>query len=322
LIKGHPILQSAAVKVDPVLRLQEVGIKTGNIDFDGAVSIDGDVHPGMVIRASSDVHVNGLVERATIIAGNDIVVTGGVVGGDSGKDSKKHSGEEQVADTGAEQHHHEFKSFLKAGGSIKAKYINQAEIACESDLVVTEYLMHSTAEVHGHVLLGQTGGKGCLIGGNCHASKGLAANVLGNENYLKTHVSIGLPRAQLARLGELQEAQEKQAGILVKLQEGLGKMIAHICSGNLGEELQNKMMKMENAITQVSAEVEKLDAELKTLQAQMVTGEVLQAMVSQRTFPNVLLRINGAELKIENENGNGCFQLQSGRIKFSNKVQG
>ncbi len=320
LIKGHPILLPTAVKVDPVLHLQEVGLKTGNIDFDGAVSVDGDVAAGMVIRASSDVHVNGLVEKATIIAGNDIVVTGGIVGGDSAKDSKKHTGEEHGADAGPEQHHHAFKSFLKAGGSIRAKYINQAEIACERDLVVAEYLMHCMTEVHGHVLLGQTGGKGCLIGGHFHASKGLVANVLGTEHYLKTCVSIGFSRDKLARLSELRQQQEQQAGILTRLQEGLGKLMAHVVEGKPGEELHSKIVKMQQAIAQVGAELEKLDLELNTLHAQAVAGEVLQAAVTHTTYPNVSLSINGEELRIENENGKGCFQLQHGRVKFSNLI--
>ncbi len=318
LIKGHTLLLPTAVKVDPVLHLVEVTVKTGNINFDGTVRIDGDVHVGMVIHASGDVFVNGLVEKATIIAGNNITVTGGVVGGDSIRDTKKHAGEEHGAEAGLDQQHHVFKSFLKAGGSISAKYINQVEIACENDLVVTEYLMHSTAAVHGHVRLGQTGGKGCLIGGHRHASKGITLNMLGNEHYMKTHVSIGLPREELARLNELSQLKETQAGLLTRLQEGLGRMIAQIAHGKLDEAMENKAMKMEHAISQVSAELVKLDTELQTLQIQTSEGAVLQVAVTQRTYPNVILCINGAELRMENENGSGCFALHNGRIVFVN----
>jgi uncharacterized protein len=317
LIKGHPILLPSAVKVDPVLRLQEVGIKTGNINFDGTVRVEGDVHTGMVIQASGSVHINGMVEKATIISGNDITITGGIVGGDSHKDVHKHGSDKHETDSGSDQHSHGFKCLLKAGGSIKAKYINHAEIDCGGDLVVSEYLMHSTANVSGHLRLGQKGGKGCLIGGCCHATAGVTVNMLGNEHNMKTSLSIGFSRSNLTRFSELSLEQEKHLSVLVNLKEGLSKMQALVANGNLTEELQNKIVKMQQAIEQISAELETLDTEQQSLQEQLAASKLLKVSVTQKTFPNVFVCINGHEFRTEIEHGNGYFQQHNGRVKFS-----
>ena len=44
-VKGHPVLQKQGVKIDETLTVAQANLKTGNINFDGSVVINGDVLP-------------------------------------------------------------------------------------------------------------------------------------------------------------------------------------------------------------------------------------------------------------------------------------
>src|SRR5437762_91037 len=46
-----------------------VDFKVGNVDFDGRVTIKGDVLPGFNVKATGDVAITGMVENASIEAG-------------------------------------------------------------------------------------------------------------------------------------------------------------------------------------------------------------------------------------------------------------
>ena len=79
-IRGHPLISKNAVKVDTSLVLDNVNLKTGNIDFEGSVLVRGEVLAGFQVIATRDVIVKGIVENAKIVAGRDIIISGGVIG--------------------------------------------------------------------------------------------------------------------------------------------------------------------------------------------------------------------------------------------------
>ena len=58
----------------------DVSLKTGNIEFPGAVSVAGDVHSRMQIKSVGDVEVVGTVEDSIIRSDGAIVIKGGVNG--------------------------------------------------------------------------------------------------------------------------------------------------------------------------------------------------------------------------------------------------
>ncbi len=58
----------------------DVSLKTGNIEFPGAVKVSGDVHNNMAIQAVGDVEVVGTVEDSFIRSDGAIIIKGGVNG--------------------------------------------------------------------------------------------------------------------------------------------------------------------------------------------------------------------------------------------------
>ena len=60
--KGQPVLVAHGVMVEPVLRLVEVNMATGNIHFDGTVQVDGEVLHDLLVQAS------GIIAQARVTA--------------------------------------------------------------------------------------------------------------------------------------------------------------------------------------------------------------------------------------------------------------
>lgn len=312
-IKGHPIIYRTTVKVDPVLHIEDVTFKTGNINFDGSVNITGDVNSGMEVCATGNINVSGIVEKATIIAGNNIIVGGGVLGKELSKEEKK-ALESTTVDTESPNVFN-FKSFLKAGGAITAKYISMTEVACERDLAVMEYVLHCNVHTNGQILLGQEGGKGCLIGGYSYARAGAAVNYLGNEAYAKTHLSVGYSKQFAEQHRELNEDLQKQTEILEKVTEGKKALEKTITKGFSIANAEQRIQSIDTAINQVQHQIESIKHQLGELSVEIEETEAVRATVKNRAYANVYLGINGVDYRLPVETAAGYFHMLNHKIK-------
>jgi uncharacterized protein (DUF342 family) len=171
--KGHPIIMTDGVEVDQTLKVDNVDVKTGNITLEGSLLVIGEVLAGMEVNITGDIYVGGIVSSATIIAGNDITVKGGVIGSEKGNDEHSEETNHLVAK-------------LTAGGNIKAKFVSLCVLKADHNIEVSEYIAHSEVHAKGKILIGQAGGKGSLFGGHCHASGGVVTNIVGTDAEVRT----------------------------------------------------------------------------------------------------------------------------------------
>ncbi len=108
----------------------DVDLKTGSIDFVGAVVIHGGVQPGFKVAAGEDVVVDGVVDDAEITAKGSVVVKGGILGQGG-------------------------KAKVTAGGDVSAKYIRNATINCKGKLTAQEGLLHCKVSARSVKLTGK-----------------------------------------------------------------------------------------------------------------------------------------------------------------------
>ena len=101
-IDGQIVDTGKVIGVDPRLVIKEdVGVGTGNIEFTGAVAVQGSVQAGFVVKATGDIEVGGIVSGAEV-EGNNILIKGGIQGMNRG--------------------------FVKAKGTLTAFFAENAEI--------------------------------------------------------------------------------------------------------------------------------------------------------------------------------------------------
>jgi uncharacterized protein (DUF342 family) len=81
LTSGRLAVKNGVPEIVEVLDVPgDVSLKTGNIEFPGAVKVAGDVHNKMAIQAVGDVEVVGTVEDSFIRSDGAIIIKGGVNG--------------------------------------------------------------------------------------------------------------------------------------------------------------------------------------------------------------------------------------------------
>lgn len=175
---GLPKFIPNGMEVDEVYKIKNVNIASGNINFTGSVFIDGDVNEGMKVIASGDVTVGGFVESATIEAGGDITIAGGIIG-------HKHDIEKnKITDVNMSVN-------VKAKGNIFAKYCQYAHIHCGGNIRIENQLLHSIIDVRGNLKVGtEEKANGKLIGGMINAGKYVTAGIIGAKAGSHTIISF------------------------------------------------------------------------------------------------------------------------------------
>ena len=164
---GLPKIIPNGMEVDEIYKIRNVTVATGNINFTGSVIIDGDVSDGMKVIASGDVTVGGFVESATIEAGGDVTISGGIIG-------RKHDTEKtKVTDVS-------MSVSINAKGNIYAKYGQYAEISCSKDVHIENQLLHSLLNIQGSLTVGAKDTiNGKIIGGYIKAGTFVSAGAIG-----------------------------------------------------------------------------------------------------------------------------------------------
>lgn len=142
----------------------DVSLKTGNIDFPGAVRVSGDVHSRMQIRTEGDVEVVGTVEDSVIRSDGAIVIKGGVNGTGGGL----------------------IKSRLS---SVTIGYLHSQRIESHSHIVVFNEIISS--ELLARKSISMKFGKFTVLGGHLLAGESMDLFNVGSETGAKTILEVG-----------------------------------------------------------------------------------------------------------------------------------
>ncbi len=134
-IAGMPKFKEPKMWVDDTFICKGVNVGTGNVEYDGAVLVNGDVTENMRIVASGDITINGFVESAYIQAGGDIIITEGAMG--------------KVNDAITE-----YSTTLHAQGSIHLQHGQGLDLKCNGNISIGRQLAYSRIDSKGKVTVG------------------------------------------------------------------------------------------------------------------------------------------------------------------------
>jgi len=193
-----------SVNVSSVYNVKgDCDISVGNIDFDGSVHVSGTVRSGSTIRATGGIIIDGSVEAATIIAGGNVEIKGGVQGAD--------------------------KALIEAGGAVSMLYVEHSTVQADGP-VTFDVSLHSIIEA-GSTLTAK-GSRGAIIGGRAGAVGNIIANYVGALSNTCTEVAVGVMPRKRTRLqfleNEIKLLNNEQLN-LDKLDVYLEKSKEHIC---------------------------------------------------------------------------------------------
>lgn len=188
-ITGRPVQVANGMIVEPTIDLPQVDMASGNVDFDGSVTVLGDVMPRMRIRATGDVLVQGTVASADIDAGGQVVLQGGFQAALDDEDGADHT----------PRHEHR----IRCGGDFRAKFVEYAHVESGADIVIDDHAMFSTLVASRHVVVGGAGATGQVIGGQITAVGKVTATKFGGRSGTKTLVHVGIDAKRRLHLEHL-----------------------------------------------------------------------------------------------------------------------
>lgn len=189
-VSGQPVLVTAGVTVEPILRLKEVNMATGNIHFDGTVHVTGEVIQGMKVQASGDIVVDGMVDSGQLDAGGNIQVAGGLIA----------------------------HAKLHAGGAVTARFAEGAQITAGTVIAIGDMVIDCDLNSLNQIIIGgNSPQRGRLVGGTTAAALLLRVPLLGSSKAGVTKVVVGTNPELEARYAALLTRIESEKAVEANL---------------------------------------------------------------------------------------------------------
>ncbi|MEF2232354.1 MAG: FapA family protein [Pseudodesulfovibrio sp.] len=191
--RGVVVMERSVLSVTECLTIHgNVDLASGHVEVEeGSVKITGSIQAGFRVRAPGHVFVGGSVESATVTAGGNIQVTGGILMPEGGR--------------------------VTAGGDVTAGFVANAVIRAGGDVDVAHDVTNSLIRAGGKFLA--TRGKGVVQGGAVLAAKGVEANEVGSDLGVPTTIGLLVEHEEESEL-ERERLEIKQA--LRKIDDALG----------------------------------------------------------------------------------------------------
>lgn len=259
-IAGTPTLISQGVQVNPMVEVDAVNLSTGNITFEGSLQVRGDIAATMEVRVTGDVVVNGTIEAALVEAGGSVTVKGGIIG--------MAEALQDAAATARTAH-------IVCGGTLKAKFIENAIISAGKDVDVEREIRQSSIAAGGSVLVGPPNTQqSAITGGQTRALNAVRAGTLGSPSGIPTLIQAGLdPHADIKRSAltrkrlKMNEEKAKLEQLLMFLQANPQRAPADVA-----ERARNTHVKLAGDLLALEEEEGQLIRDLQPLHTAMITA--------------------------------------------------
>ncbi len=286
---GTPVFNGKKLEVRKVINLEEVGPKTGNIQFNGTVIVSGDIKAGYVVKATNDIKVSGNVENAILEAGNNIIIRGNCYGKNS-------------------------EGRLVAKESIQINFAENIEINAEKKLIVNEGLINCNVCAYEGISAIMRSGK--IIGGAIRAEGDIEVLTLGSSVGVKTKVSITGKLEELEKLDERLKfinweikINEKNISVLEFLKRNKPSLYTEKKEKLFLEMVRDKMnLLQDKKVTEVRYEL---------LQNQLEKKDFPTITVKNKCYPGVIINLKAKSFQVKNIMENVVFFYKDNEVQYT-----
>ncbi len=242
-----------------------VDLNSGNLDVKGDLDIMGNVITGMLVKASGNVTIGGLVEGASIIAGKNVLIKGGILGGGKAK--------------------------VVAGGNIFAQFIENAIIE-SGDCVQANSVVNSIVTAYNDInIFGKTSS---IIGGSLKANRMVRTRCIGSIGQITTRINVGMESSEIASLKYKEMKRKEVEGELHKVETAINMM------KNMSEQKEMLMMLTRTKIDR-NAMLTNLNKEIEDLRIRMKLAAKAEVIAETMAYQGTIVSIDGIVLKLDND---------------------
>lgn len=288
-IDGMIVREQDKISVMEIYKVGNVGVDTGNIDFNGSVIVSGDVLSGYSVNATGNIEVSGNVELAKLKAGGDIIIKGGIAGHSEGK--------------------------IESKGCMSAKFAESVEIVAEGDITINEEIINCKIFCGG--IIRTINKKGHIIGGEIVAAKGIDTGNIGSPYGVKTFVEAG-NNPLLVKV--IEDRDREISELKTKLSE-IDKTILYLESKKeyaeykFSEAEQEKLDGLRKAKFSMSYYVSEAEVSLAEFKREQEIAESAEIKCSGICYPGVMVKIKDKKFKVQEEMNNPSFYYDDAEIK-------
>ena len=263
----------------------DVDLKTGNIDFHGDVLIHGNVTANAKIKATGSVTIDGTAEQCTIDAGKDIILRGGLLGGQ--------------------------KAVLKSKGNIVAKFFEYAKVEAQGFIEADSAL---DSDLISYDKIFMNGKHATIVGGSVYGVKGVEANSIGNINEIKTTVYAGLHNDIAVKMFNLDTIIHETQAMIDKINTGIAQFdeLAREKGLDLRNDERRVSLMRARIVKQAELSADKEESERLHMIADNAQGATIR--IIQEVFAGVTVMIDGAKKALTEEQESVEYFNKNGNI--------
>ena len=290
LINGAVHFEGDRISVSNHLEMQgNIDFRTGNIDFDGYLTIKGTIEDGFSVSAQKDIEILG-----------DIGV-GGV------KDITSKEGSIYIK-SGIAGHN---KAVIRSKKNIYTKFVSDTTINCEGSVHIGFYCLNSNIRAK-EVILDSS--RGQIIGGNIEAQIRVVSSTIGSVGEKRTNIIVsGFNRNSMKKsLDNITCEIEKLRGALEKAKL---EVSAYSNSDGFTREQMKIYDEIKNRYYNIRDNLKKLEEERKALTGYLRTHGEGEVSILKKGYPNTHMEIKGKVREIIVPILSSSFFVQDGELK-------
>ncbi|MEN6315059.1 MAG: FapA family protein [Clostridiaceae bacterium] len=266
-----------------------VGFKTGNIDFDGFITIKGTIEDGFSVSATKDIEILGDYGVGTVkeinSSGGSIYIKGGIAGKN--------------------------RAVIRSKRNIFTKFVSDTAIICDGSVHIGFYCLNSKIRAKEVIL---DSAKGQIIGGNIDADIRVVASTIGSVSEVRTCISVaGFDRMFLkSSLDRIETDIEKMKARLAKAKQEVSVY------GNVKDLTREQVLvyeKIRDEYFAIRDGLKNLEEERKTLTGYLRAHGEGEISILKKVYPNTKLEIKKIAKEITAPATSVCFYVQDGEIK-------
>lgn len=291
-INGQVVYKGGKISVEPVFVVNgDVSLDTGDIVFLGSVVVSGSVQDNFSVKAAGNIEVKGTVQKAILEAEGDVLVRQGIMGREEGR----------VEST---------------GGSVYAKFIQNANIVAEKNVIVPEGIIHSNIDAGEGIF--SIGRRARIVGGRIRAGDEVNARFIGAEGSTNMEVKVGINPKLLQQIEDITKRREKNNEEIEGMSLNLKTLQTQNKTTRLSEEKLQRLEELESQHEKLTKRNEELDAELKELEQYINMLEQKGKICAEKTcYPGVHLWVKDKDFQVKDEYHNIKFAMEGGEIRLS-----
>lgn len=266
-----------------------VDFKTGNIDFEGYLTVKGSVEDNFSISSTKDIEILGDYGvgsvREIFSRDGSIYIKGGIVGKN--------------------------KSVVKSKKDIYTKFISDATIICEGSVHIGFYCINSHITAR-EVIIDSP--KGQIIGGNIQAEVKVVASIIGSASEKRTYINIkGFERDLVKeRLERLITKVEKVKNELTRVKQ---EVAIYSNTNELSREQLSLYEDIKEKYFEIRNDLKALENERKIFVSCLRAHGEGEVVILKKAYAGTFIEIKKEVKDITQTVLGTCFYIQDGEIK-------